>query len=162
MSKFCCITDLIWFMLKEADKLMEGSVHEDNLFIIHDVLVLMTEKETIAWIIEKNYFHRWLLCMNGFQDGTPYVGRPVNNSPKFTPSDHSINRDILHIFHFHCDLRHFVLDEDGTNEDERNMHFSFSTPKEIARRLKRIRESKMGTPSSEKIIEDLDMALKSL
>ena len=42
MSKFCCIPDFILFMMKEAEKLMKGSVHEDDFFIVHDVLVLMT------------------------------------------------------------------------------------------------------------------------
>ena len=42
------------------------------------------------------------------------------------------------------------------------MRFSFSTPREIARGMKRIRESKMGTPSSAQIIEDVDLALKAL
>ena len=42
------------------------------------------------------------------------------------------------------------------------MRFSFSTPKEIARELKRIWESKIGTPSSARIIEDVDLALKAL
>ena len=42
------------------------------------------------------------------------------------------------------------------------MHFSFSTPKEIARGLKHIWESKMGTPSSARIIQDVDLALKAL
>ena len=65
MSKFCCITDLIQFMMKEAEKLMKGSVHENYLFIVHDALVLMTAKETIKWMKEKNCFHRWLLPMNG-------------------------------------------------------------------------------------------------
>ena len=32
----------------------------------------------------------------------------------------------------------------------------------IARGIKRIRESKMGTPSSASIIQDVDMALKAL
>ena len=39
MLKFCCITDLIRFMMKEADKLMKGSVHEDDLFIVRDALL---------------------------------------------------------------------------------------------------------------------------
>ena len=38
MSKFCCITDLILFMMKEAENLMKGSVLEDDLFIVHDAL----------------------------------------------------------------------------------------------------------------------------
>ena len=54
MSKFCCITDLIRFMMKEAYNLMKGSVHEDDLFIVHDALVLMTAKEMIEWTKEKN------------------------------------------------------------------------------------------------------------
>ena len=39
---------------------------------------------------------------------------------------------------------------------------SFSTPMEIARGMKRIWEAKMGTPSSARIIEDVDLALKAL
>ena len=65
MSKFCCITDLIWFMIKEAENLMKGSVREDDLFIVHDALVLMTSKGTITWMKEKNFFHSWLLPMSG-------------------------------------------------------------------------------------------------
>ena len=72
MSKFCCIDDLIRFMTKEAEKLMKGSVHEDNFFIIHDALVLMKAKETIKWTKKNKYFHPWLLPMNGLHNGTPY------------------------------------------------------------------------------------------
>ena len=50
MSKFCCITDLIRFMMKEAENVMKGSVHEDDFVIVHDALVLMTAKETIEWM----------------------------------------------------------------------------------------------------------------
>ena len=42
------------------------------------------------------------------------------------------------------------------------MRFSFSTPKELSRGMKRIWESKMGTPSSARIIQDVDLALKAL
>ena len=45
ISKFCCISDLISFMMNEPEKLMKGSVHEDDFFIVHDALVLMTAKE---------------------------------------------------------------------------------------------------------------------
>ena len=82
---------------------------------------------------EKNCFHRWLMPMNVLQEGTPYAGLTVGNSPEFMPLDNSLNRDILHSLIFHCVLRSFVLDEDGTDEEERNMRFSFSTPKEITR-----------------------------
>ena len=111
---------------------------------------------------EKNCFHRWLLPMNGFQDGTPYDGRPVGNSPKCMTIDNIINRDILHSLSFHCVLRHFVPDREGTDKEERNMSFSFSTLKIIVRGLKRIWESKMGTTSLARIIQDVDLALKVL
>ena len=55
-----------------------------------------------------------------------------------------------------------VLDGEVTDEEERNMQFSFSTPREIEQGMKRIWESKMGTPSSLRIIEDVDLALKAL
>ena len=87
---------------------------------------------------EKNCFHRWLLPMNGLQDETPYAGRPVGNSPEFMPLNNSLNRDILHSLRFHCVLRRFLLDGEGTDKEERNMRFSFSTPKEITRGIKLI------------------------
>ena len=77
MSKFCCITDLIRFMMKEAENLMKGSVHEDIFFIINDALVPMTANETIKCMKEKNYFHRCFLLINGLQYGKPYSGRPL-------------------------------------------------------------------------------------
>ena len=42
------------------------------------------------------------------------------------------------------------------------MRFSFSTPNKISIELKRIWELKMGTPSSARIIQDFDLALKAL
>ena len=42
------------------------------------------------------------------------------------------------------------------------MRFSFSTPREIDRGMKRVWESKMGTPSLAQIVEDVDLALKAL
>ena len=75
---------------------------------------------------ENNYFHSWLLPMNGLQDGTPSAGRPVGNSPEFMPLYNSLNRDILYSLRFHCVLIRFVLDGEGTDEEENNMRFSFS------------------------------------
>ena len=121
--------------MNEAEKLMKGSVHEDNFYIVHDALVLTTAKETINWMKEKGYLHRWLLPLNGLQDGTPYAGCPVGNSPEFMPLDNSLNRDILHSLRFHCVLSLFFLDGEGTDEEESNMRFSFSTLKEISRGL---------------------------
>ena len=111
---------------------------------------------------ENKLFHRLLLPMNGLQDGTPYYGLPVVNSPEFMPLYNSLNREILLSLRFHSVLSRFVLNGEGNDEEEKNMRFSFSTPKEISRGLKRIRELKMGTSFSERMIQDVDLALKVL
>ena len=78
------------------------------------------------------------------------------------PLYNSLNREILHSLRFHCVLSRFLLDGEGTNKDERNIRFSFSTPNEITRGLKRIWESKTGTPSSARITQDVYLLLKAL
>ena len=108
---------------------MKGYVHEDSLFIVRDALMLITAKEKISWMRANNHFHSWLVPMNGFQDGTPYDGRPLVNSSKFTSLYNSINRYILHSLRFHCVLVHFVLDGEGTDDEERIMPTVFYTPK---------------------------------
>ena len=117
MSKFCYITDLIRFMTNEAEKLMKGSVHEDNFYTVQEALVLMTAKEKINWMKQNGYLLIWLLPLNGLQDGTHYAGRPVGNSPEFMPLYNSLNRDILHSLHFHCVLSHSILDGEETTGD---------------------------------------------
>ena len=162
MSKLCCITDLIRFMMNEAEMMMKGSVHEEDFFIVHNALVSMKAKETINWMINNGYLHRWLLPLNGQQDGTPYSGRPVGNIPEIMPLDNLLNRDILHSLRMHSVLICYIVDREETDKEESNMYFSYSTPREISRGLKRIWDSKMGTPSSVRMIKDVDLALKAL
>ena len=73
-----------------------------------------------------------------------------------------LNRDILHSLHMHSVLSRYILDGEETDKEERNMCFSYSNPRESSRGLKHIWDSKMGTPYLVKIIEDVDLALKSL
>ena len=128
LSKFCCITDLICFMTSEAEKLMKGSVQEDDFFIVHDALVLMTAKETINWTKKNGYLHRWLLPLNGLQDGTLCASRSVGNSPEFIPLDNSLNSDILNSLRMHSVLSCYILYGEETDEEKRNTCFSYSTP----------------------------------
>ena len=78
------------------------------------------------------------------------------------PLDNSLNSDILHYLRMHSVLSHYILDGEETDEEERNICFSYLTPRKIAQVLKRIWDSKMGTPSLVRIIEDVDLALKAL
>ena len=102
---------MIRFMMKEAEKPMNRYVNDDDLFIVHGALVLMTAKEKITWMKENNYFHCWLMPMNGLWEGKPYSGHPIGNRNKFMPLDNSLNRDILHSLCFHCVLSPFMLYE---------------------------------------------------
>ena len=149
-------------MMKGEEKIMKGSVHEENFFMLHGDLVLMEENKIITWMKENNYFHCWLLPTNGFQDGTAYDGIPIDNCPKFLHLDNSLNIDIWHSLHFHCALIRFVIDSEGNDKEERIILFSLYTSKEICRGLKRIWEPKMGTPYSARIIQDVDLTLKVL
>ena len=162
MSKLFCIAYLIRFTMNESDKLTKGSEHKDDFFIVHDAMVLIIAKETMNCMRQNGYLHRWLLPLNGLQDGTPYAGRTVGKSPEFMPVDNSLNREILHSFHMHSVLSRYIVDGEETTEEERNMCFSYSTPREIARGLRCIWDSKMGTLSLVRIIEDVDLALKVL
>ena len=162
MPKLCCITKLICFTMNEAEKLMKGSVHKEDLFIFHNALVLMIAKETTNWMRQNGYFHRWLILLNGLQDGIPYYGRPVGNIPKFMPLDNSIKGDILHSLRIHSVLSCYILDGKESDKEEMTMSFSYSTPREIYQGLNHIQESKTGTTSSVRSIEDVDLALKAL
>ena len=50
--------------MNESEKLMKGSVQEEDFFIIHDALLLTKSKETINWMKQNEYLHRWLLPLN--------------------------------------------------------------------------------------------------
>ena len=78
------------------------------------------------------------------------------------PLYNSLNLDILQSLRFHCVLSHTIINGKETTEEERKLCFSFSTPREIAQRLKRLWDSKIGTPSLARIIQDVDLALKAL
>ena len=72
------------------------------------------------------------------QDGTPYVVCPGGNNPKFISLANLINCDNLHSLGMHSVLSHYILDEEENDREERNICFSYSTPREIAQGLKRI------------------------
>ena len=55
ISKFCYISDMIRFMVKEGDKIIKETVHEDGFLIVHDALLLMTVKTKITWMHKNNH-----------------------------------------------------------------------------------------------------------
>ena len=92
-------------------------MNEDNFFIVHNALVLMTAKEKINCMRHNSYSHRWLLPLNGMQDGTPYAVCPVGDSPEFMPLDNLLNCDILHSLRMHIVLSFYILDGEETYKE---------------------------------------------
>ena len=91
--------------MNEAEKLTKGSVHEDDLYIVQDALVLMAAKETIKWMKQKGCLH---------------------HSPEFMPLDNSLNSlniDILKSLRFHCVLSLSIIYRKEITEEERKLCF---------------------------------------
>ena len=103
--------------MNESEKLMKGSVHKDDFFIVHNALVSMTAKKKINWTRQNGYLHIWFLPLNVMQDGTPYSVSPVGNSPEFIPLDKCLNFDILNSLRMHSALSRYILDGEETEEE---------------------------------------------
>lgn len=98
-SPFVPVSDLVDFIIEESDRLMKGTIHENDWLFYHDVLSLLTSKDCLDYM-RKKYFKgircidRWLLPRNGVNKNTPYDGRCVGNSPEMMPLDNSLNNDL--------------------------------------------------------------------
>jgi hypothetical protein len=52
----------------ETEKLFKGSKYEDDWFVYHDALCLMTASDTKKWMEEQGYLKRWIRPMLGLFD----------------------------------------------------------------------------------------------
>jgi hypothetical protein len=59
MAKYVCITSLVQHVYDELKALMVGTKHEHDWLFYHDALSLMTAKDCIAWMKDKNIHARW-------------------------------------------------------------------------------------------------------
>jgi hypothetical protein len=110
MSSYVSIKKLIEHMYTATNEIFEGSTHETTWVWYHDALSLMTAKETISWMKDKNYYDRWLLPKLKLQHVPGlerYWDSPTGNNPELMPLDNSLNED-LH----QCVLRHCAITKD--------------------------------------------------
>jgi hypothetical protein len=61
LSPFVCITEIVEHIVVETARVYKGTKNEDDWMFYHDALSLMTAKETIRWMQEKDYLKRWIL-----------------------------------------------------------------------------------------------------
>ena len=57
-SIYCSINDLIDHMFIESEKIMKGTIHEDDYMVYHDALSLMTGKAPIDYMKSKGYWDK--------------------------------------------------------------------------------------------------------
>jgi hypothetical protein len=159
LAAYISIADMIEFMVSESQRVMKGTYHEDDWFFYHDALSLMTAASTIQWMREKDYLKRWLLPVNHLsrddKDLKNYLGRPIGNSPEMMPWDCSLNKDLKDAV-----MRHVCYTCHLPEDDERK--FSLSTPRRGSWAFRRILEDEEGTPSSERILQDVAKVFESM
>lgn len=125
LNSFMCITSMIEHIIKECTEFYRGGPHEDDWYFYHDALSLMTAKETIRWMTEKDYYKRWLLPVNGCYDDDPDLKKkgavPMGDTPEMMTWDNVLNNDLHQTV-----ARHVVFTSDLPNDDPRK--FRMDTP----------------------------------
>ena len=58
---YCCVNDMVEHMVSETKRVFKGTTHKHSCLFNNNALSLMTEKETINWMIEKGYEKMWIL-----------------------------------------------------------------------------------------------------
>jgi hypothetical protein len=147
---------MVEHIVEETARIYKGTEHEDDWMFYHDALSLMTAKDTVKWMKEKDYLKRWILPMEGLhqwdKDLKSYFGRPVGNSPENMPLDTSLNNDIHQKVEEHV---LFTLEMDTEQEEK----FDLSTPAKGWSAYRRVLETH---PVSRRIVQDVEKVLRSL
>ena len=156
----CCVSDLVEHMMVTSAACFKDTDNEDDWYIYHDALSLMTEKGCIAWMKKqyiggKSYYDRWILPQLKLNDGIGnFGGRPVGNCPEFMPWDACLNQDLHESVRRHCVLSRATLKRQNKKDDQRR--FSMATPELGSRTYRRILDPQSGVaPSAKRIVQDI-------
>ena len=128
-SSYIC--NYIDHMMRESERVMQGTIHEKTWMVYHDALSIMTSRSTKEWMKEKGYLDRWILPSSDLYDNLPsdarrfYAGKPVGNSPEFMPLDTHLNQDLHSSHDFHATVTQDLIDNDPRK-------FDGSTPKRLS------------------------------
>ena len=156
MKQYVCITTMIEHIVVSSAAMYKGTQYEDTWVFYHDALSLMTAKETIEWMIQKDYYRRWILPAKGLhQDDKTlvyYWFRPCGNSPENMPWDTSLNQDVHLAVKRHVGIT-LELETDSVPK------FDMSTPRRGSWAYRRILQE---VPSSKRIVQDVNNVFASL
>ena len=160
MSPYICITSMIEHIIHETAATFKGTTHEDDWVFFHDALSLMTAKETVEWMRQKDYLKRWILPEQQLHFHDPqlkrYRYRPTGDGAELMSWDNSLNKDT-----HECTNWHIQLTTDYDDDDARK--FSLSTPKRGSSAYRRLLHPVTGVvPSSKRILQDCDLVYLSM
>ena len=160
LSSHTCIKDLVLHMVRESQRIMNGTRFEKNWYFYHDALSQLTAKDTREWMSNTvidgvKIIDRWLVPQNNVSLNTPYHQRPVGNSPEFMPLDNSLNNDIQSSHLHHCIVTSHLPPDDIRKH-------SLATPNMISRGMTRIWDNPDGPPSSSRIVHDVLKAIDAM
>ena len=55
-----CVTEMVEHIIQASAKLMKGTKHEEDWVFYHDALSVMTSRDTIDWMREKDYLRQYI------------------------------------------------------------------------------------------------------
>jgi hypothetical protein len=124
-------------------------------FFYHDALSLMTAKDTMNWMEDKDYLKYWILPQQDlYRDDLTLnrwrnSGAPPGNSPENMPLDNNLNKDIDDAVNRHVTWTRHLKDDDKRK-------FSNSTPVRGSSAYLRITHPETGvSPTPVRIIQDV-------
>ena len=68
LQNSCTINDLIDHIFTESEKIFQGTAYEDNWYVYHDALSLLTSKKAVDYMKEKGYYKHLILPLFGLND----------------------------------------------------------------------------------------------
>ena len=139
-------------MFVESKKIFEGTKFENEWYVYHDALSLLTSKASTEYMKQKGFYSHLILPQNGLNSGTVYAHRVVGNHPEMMPLDSHLNQDV-----------HNAVDQHAvvTKSIPWGHHLKFSkrTPKAMAKAYHRLWDPSLGihagVPTSKRIIQDI-------
>jgi hypothetical protein len=146
-KEYCCITELMNFMVEESKKFYEGTDMEDNFFIFHDGLKAWWEKEAQEHLDNLGFRDRQFRCLHPTNADLPaYREKVAGDSPELMRGldSHGFSDFIR------CIEQHTALTVDYLDDDPRK--FKIGTPNEVWNTMERCWSIE---PRSSRIVEDI-------
>ena len=152
----CCIYDLINHLFKESQAVFSRTKYEDDWYIYHNVLFLLTSQNSVDYTCEMNYLPHLIFLINELNDvinkNTSYFNMVVGNHFKMMPLDAHLNQDLHKTVDLHASISKALPDND-------QFKFSKTKPKAMSSAYLHLWDPSLGlntgSPTSGRICQDI-------